>query len=188
MKLKQLLFIMVCVFSASVCWSASSFPDRYDTDIEAAATRYLPQTDWRLLKAQYYQESRLQPDAVSPVGAVGIAQFMPGTWADVSRSLGFEKLNRRMAQPAILAGAYYMAKLHGVWKAPRPAADRHSLAMASYNAGAGHLIKAQRLCGGVNAYAEIARCLPRVTGHHSRETITYVQRIWKYWTQMVFLG
>jgi len=177
---------MVCVFSVSACWSASSFPSHYDKQIEQAAKRYLPNVDWRLLKAQYFQESRLQPDAESPVGAQGIAQFMPGTWSDVSRQLGYVKLNPRMAGPSILAGAYYMSRMRNTWRAPRPEADRHSLAMASYNAGAGHLIKAQKLCGGANAYASIARCLPQVTGRHSRETITYVQRIWKYWTQMVF--
>lgn len=179
---------MVCVFWASACWSVSFFPDRYDAQIEQAAERYLPGIDWRLLKAQYYQESRLNPGAVSPVGAVGIAQFMPKTWGDISKQLGYENIPPMAARPAILAGAYYMAKLRQVWRAPRPAADRHSLALASYNAGAGNLIKSQKLCNGVNAYAGIARCLPKVTGRHSRETITYVQRIWKYWTQMVVSG
>jgi len=141
--------------------------------------------DWRLLKAQYYQESRLNPAAVSPVGAAGVAQFMPGTWQDVSRELGYDGLHPHMAEPAILAGAYYMAKLRIFWSAPRPEADRYSLALASYNAGAGHLVKAQRLCGGVNLYQKIAHCLPDVTGRHSRETITYVKRIWKYWMQML---
>jgi len=179
---------MVCVFWVSVCWSGNSFPDHYDTQIKKATEQYLPGVDWRLLKAQYFQESRLKTDAVSPVGATGIAQFMPGTWADVSKHLGYEKLNPRMAQPAILAGAYYMSKMRQTWRAPRAEADKHSLALASYNAGAGHLIKAQKLCGGANAYADIARCLPRVTGRHSRETITYVKRIWTYWTQMVVAG
>lgn len=165
--------------------SASSFPDRYDRQIEDAAERWLPGVDWRLWKAQLYQESLLDPAAVSPVGAAGLAQFMPGTWAEVSRQLGYEAVSPHMAGPAIDAGAYYMARLRRGWNSPRPEADRHSLAAASYNAGFGNILAAQRVCGGAVEYAEIIRCLPEVTGHYSRETITYVQRIWKYWTQMV---
>lgn len=165
--------------------SASSFPDRYDRDIEQAAERYLPSIDWRLLKAQFYQESRLDPAAVSPVGAAGVAQFMPGTWLEVSRALGLEGVSPHMAGPAIEAGAYYMARLRSGWSAPRPEADRHSLALASYNAGFGSLLAAQRRCGGTNLYREISPCLPAVTGEYSRETLTYVRRIWRYWTEMV---
>lgn len=36
--------------------------------------------DWKLLKAQAHVESGLDPAAVSPAGAQGIAQFMPATW------------------------------------------------------------------------------------------------------------
>ena len=145
----------------------------------------MPGVDWRVLKAQYFQESRLDPSAESPVGAAGIAQFMPGTWRDLAPALGYEGLSPHVAEPAIELGAYYMGKLRATWSAPRPDADRHSLAMASYNAGLGHLLEAQRLCGGPNHYADIVDCLPDVTGRHSRETITYVKRIWRYWAQML---
>ena len=40
----------------------------------------VPGTDPPLLAAQLYQESGFDPTAVSPAGAIGIAQFMPGTW------------------------------------------------------------------------------------------------------------
>lgn len=146
---------------------------------------YLPGYDWRLWKAQLYQESLLKPDAVSPVGARGVAQFMPATWAEVSRALNLGNVSPHMARPAILAGAYYQGRQIGIWKAPRPAADRYSLAAASYNAGAGNVIKAQRVCGGVNGYSAIIQCLPKVTGHHAKETTTYVDRIWSYWKQML---
>ena len=180
-----LLCIWACALWAPPCSSASSFPNRYDTLIEHAAGRYLPGVDWRLWKAQLYQESQLNPAAVSPVGAAGLAQFMPGTWAEVSRELGYEAISPHMAAPAIDAGAYYMAKLRKGWSSPRPEMDRHSLAAASYNAGFGSILKAQRACGGAVQYAQVIKCLPEVTGHHSSETTTYVQRIWQWWTQMV---
>ena len=167
------------------CYSASSFPDDYDRSIRQAAKRYLPGVDWRLLKAQYYQESRLDPAAISPMGAAGVAQFMPGTWGDVSRSLGYEGVSPHMAGPAIEAGAFYMARLRRSWHSPRPESDRHSLALASYNAGFGHLLKAQQQCGGGALYSEISPCLPDITGHNAKETLIYVQRIWRYWTAMV---
>lgn len=166
---------------------AASFPDRYDVQIKASAKEFLPVVDWRLWKAQLYQESLLNPNAVSPVGARGLAQFMPRTWQEVSREL---RISATAHDPkwSIRAGAYYMAKMRRFWKAPRPEADRHSLAMASYNAGAGNLFKAQVKAGGVNDYASIIKALPRVTGRHAKETTTYVARIWRYWQLMLIGG
>lgn len=145
----------------------------------------MPGTDWRLFKAQLYQESLLDPTAQSPAGAEGIAQFMPGTWADVSRQLGFGSVSPYVSKYAIPAGAFYMGRLRRSWSAPRPEADRHSLAMASYNAGIGNLLKAQKVAGGANGYAEIIKALPQVTGHYSKETITYVERIWGFYVMQV---
>ncbi len=145
----------------------------------------MPGVDWRLWKAQLYQESLLDPDAVSPVGARGVAQFMPATWAEVSRAMGYVNVSPHMAGPAIDAGAYYMARLRRSWHSERSEADRHSLAAASYNTGLGNLLRAQRACGGAVDYAEIIRCLPDITGRHSRETITYVERIWTYYVRML---
>lgn len=137
-------------------------------------------------KAQLYQESRLDPSAVSPVGAAGLAQFMPGTWQDVIKRLGYPKgVSPHEAKFAIEAGAYYMATLRRSWSAKRPELDRHELAQASYNAGLGNILKAQKLCGGARHYPDIITCLPKVTGKdNARETSTYVERIRK-WFQML---
>lgn len=137
--------------------------------------------DWRLYKAQLCAESRLQPDAESSVGAKGVAQFMPATWRRISRAIGAPGASPHQVGPAIRAGALYMARLREKWSAPRPDADRHSLAMASYNAGFGNLLKAQRLAGGARLYAPIIDALPQVTGHHARETKGYVERIWRFY-------
>lgn len=156
--------------------------DRYDDEIKKAAELFLPGWDWRWLKAQYYQESRLNPMAVSPAGARGIAQIMPGTWRDEAPRLGYAGLSPHVAGPAILVGARYMAKQRRTWSAKRHEDDRRRLAQASYNAGAGNIIKAQRLCDGARHWPEISACLPHVTGRNAAETITYVQRIERwYW-------
>lgn len=173
------------VLWAPACWSVSYFPDDYDEEIKEAAAIYLPGVDWRLWKAQLYQESRLDPNAVSPVGAKGLAQFMPGTWADVSRHLDMEGVSPLVAEPAIHAGAYYMRQLRNSWSSPRPEKDRHFLAAASYNAGLGNLLKAQKACNMAILLDEIMACLPQITGHHSKETITYVERIQRWFQQML---
>lgn len=144
-----------------------------------------PVTDWRWFKAQLYQESLLDSDAVSPVGARGLAQFMPGTWADVSRQLGVPDVSPHTARYAVNFGAFYMLKLRNGWSAPRPELDRWDLARASYNAGFGNLLKAQKQAGGANRYAAIIKALPLVTGHHSRETITYVERIHRWHKELI---
>jgi soluble lytic murein transglycosylase-like protein len=136
---------------------------------------------WRLLKAQYWQESRLDPTARSRVGAEGIAQFMPGTWQDAIKALGWPRtLSRRDAAYAIEGGAWYMRKLRGGWKNRSPA-DSHDLALASYNAGVGNILKAQKYCGGARLWPQIAPCLQQATGaRNAHETTSYVARIHRW--------
>lgn len=159
--------------------------DRYDREIQESVERWWPAFPiWRAWKAQLYQESLLEPAAVSPVGAAGIAQFMPGTWADVGRSLGLGWASPHMAGPAIDAGAYYMATLQRFWSSPRPALERQRLAQASYNAGAGNIRKAQIRCNNARDWSVISTCLALVTGRHARETLTYVDRIERWWREL----
>jgi soluble lytic murein transglycosylase-like protein len=158
-------------------WSA-----RYDTLFRAAVAAEWPDLpDWIWLKAQAMQESGLDPLAVSPVGAVGLMQFMPGTWADMQRQLGWRNVDPRSPQHAIIAGAHYMRSLREAWSWSRPIDAKQRLALASYNAGMGNILKAQRLCGGARYWADIAICLPAVTGRaNARQTVDYIPRIERY--------
>lgn len=54
-------------------------PEEY-SDVVAEAAARCPAVPSRVLAAQIAAESAWQTDAVSPVGAQGIAQFMPETW------------------------------------------------------------------------------------------------------------
>lgn len=144
---------------------------KFDTLINAAAARHLPDTDWRIFKAQIWAESGFNPRAVSPVGAQGLGQIMPGTWAELGGGDPFDP------ETNLYAAAQYMARMIKTFTAPRTDDQRHDLAMASYNAGAGNIIKAQKLAGGNANWPEVVKVLGSVTGHHAQETIKYVAKI-----------
>lgn len=136
--------------------------------------------DWKWFAAQARAESSLDPEAVSPVGARGLMQIMPGTSRELAARLG---LPDRPLDPrtAVAMGIYYDRRLWDFWSAPRPELARLRLALASYNAGPGNILKAQRLAqaagrGGA-LWLDVAEFLPEITGHHSKETIGYVSRI-----------
>lgn len=172
------------LFALAAAVRAQVIPDHYDAAFQAATDLYLPGRDWRELKAQCYQESLLRPAAVSPVGARGLCQFMPGTWREVAPRIGAALRSEPPEHPvaSVHAAALYMRQLRHVWRAPRPDTERQRLAWASYNAGAGNIIRAQRACRArepplCRDWPEIAAALPAVTGRHARETQTYVARI-----------
>lgn len=155
----------------------------YDRYIEDAVDTYWAGLEpWQYLWAQLKQESQFNPLAKSPVGARGLAQFMPGTWAEVSRVLGYAKgIAPEQSEYAIPAAAYYMRKQRDYWKSNRPEHDRWMLGRACYNAGCGNILKAQRICNNASLYKDIIVCLPKVTGKYSAETITYNVRIEQYY-------
>lgn len=166
--------------------SAQSINQNYDRQIKAAVDLYWSGLeDWRYLWAQLKQESSFNPKANSPVGAAGIAQFMPGTWKDIVRTMKYAQGSTPyQTELAIPAAAYYMFNQRNTWRghgAARPEHDRWNLARASYNAGVKHILNAQKLCGDAVRYEPIIACLPRVTGpKNSQETIQYNVRINRY--------
>jgi cell wall-associated NlpC family hydrolase len=93
-----------------------------------------------LIAAQLDVESSWNPNAVSPSGAQGLAQFMPGTWP----SWGRDDDGNGRASPfdpgdAIMAQARYMCYLVDqttrLVQAGRVVGDPGDLALAAYNAG-----------------------------------------------------
>ncbi|MGL1310965.1 transglycosylase SLT domain-containing protein [Vibrio parahaemolyticus] len=171
-------------FSPVQCWASV---DKYDSQIKSAWRRYVPSYHWGLGWAQLWQESRLNPDAVSPVGAAGVGQFMPGTWSDMQKQgVVPYGTSPRDARFSIQASAYYMRQNLDGWNSEgRTPGSHYDLAAAGYNAGRGHLYKAQKLCHGAMEYSGIIACLPDVTGRHSKETIDYVNKI-HHWYEKRF--
>jgi soluble lytic murein transglycosylase-like protein len=171
------------VLAPAASAESALFADRYDRAIRRAVATWWPQgPHWHWWKAQLWQESRLRPDARSPVGAAGIAQFMPATWREVAVQLGIDpkRVPPTAAEPAIEAGAWYMARLARQWRGWSGSADAgetHRHAQAGYNAGSGNVRRAWRMCGEPVRWELTAVCLPEVTGRHAAETVTYVGRI-----------
>ena len=83
----------------------------------------------------------------------------------------------------IAAGIWYDRQSFVMWRAPRPLLDKIKFMFGSYNAGGGNILRAQRLAlaDGLagTLWASIEARLPAVTGRHSRETLTYVARIFE---------
>jgi cell wall-associated NlpC family hydrolase len=67
-------------YGSGVSLAAGTVPSVYQPMIQQASG-LCPQLNAPLLAAQLYQESGFNPNAVSGVGAQGIGQVMPGTWA-----------------------------------------------------------------------------------------------------------
>ncbi len=138
---------------------------------------------WPWFKAQALAESNLNPAAISHCGARGLMQLMPATSAELAAELGLPdhpfnpELNIRM-------GIYYMRKLWSIWKKEQ-GLERLRFALASYNAGAGNIIKAQRLAKKSDRWHSLAVCLPGVTGKNARETINYIKRIERLRLKMI---
>jgi murein DD-endopeptidase MepM/ murein hydrolase activator NlpD len=113
-----------------------------------------------LLAAQLDAESGWNPRATSPVGAHGLAQFMPATWAGA----GLDGDGDGVRDPfnpadAIASQASFMCKLLAAVTADITlTGDRLDLVLAAYNAGLG----AVQRYDGVPPYPETQNYLQRI--------------------------
>jgi hypothetical protein len=118
-------------------------PSRFRGPLLQAAARW--NVSAALLAAQLLAESNFDPAAVSPAGAQGIAQFMPGTAASYGLENPFDPV------AAIDAQAHLMADLIRQLGSPE-------LALAGYNAGPG----AVEGCHCVPSYPETQAYVTRI--------------------------
>jgi hypothetical protein len=93
-------------------------------------------------------ESGFNPNAVSPSGAEGIAQFMPAT----AQGLGIDPFNPIQA---LNAAAHYMASYNNMYN------GNYAMALAAYNAGGGTVQYAVSSCG-----SNWISCLPGQTQNY----------------------
>jgi membrane-bound lytic murein transglycosylase MltF len=131
------------------------------------------------MAAQGYQESRLDQNVKSPVGAVGIMQVMPATGKELNVG------DIRLTEPNIHAGVKYIRFMIDQYYKDEPMDDLNKglFAFASYNAGAGRIQQLRK-------EAEKRGLDPNVWFNNvelvaaekiGRETATYVSNIYKYY-------
>jgi hypothetical protein len=127
----------------------SFVPARYRAPIERSAARW--NVSGALLAAQIEAESGFNPNAVSPAGARGIAQFMPATAA----SYGLR--NPMDPKAAIDAQAHMMSDLLRRFRSV-------PLALAAYNAGPGAVASCRCVPPYPETRAYVARILALLDG------------------------
>ena len=110
---------------------------KFDQDFKNAEKVY--GWDWRLISSVCYQESKFNPNALSFGGAYGMMQFMPNT----GPTYGVFPDSSPAEQ--IMGGGKKLAADEKFWKRIPDDFQRKKFSMASYNAGRGHILDAQRL-------------------------------------------
>ncbi|GAB2777598.1 bifunctional lytic transglycosylase/C40 family peptidase [Streptomyces daliensis] len=117
--------------------------------INKHADEACPQITASLLAAQLYQESRFDPKAESSAHAVGIAQFIPSTWAQYGvDGDGDKKKDPLNPADAVASMAHYDCVL--ATEVKDVAGDSTENMLAAYNAGGGAVLEYQ----GIPPYPE----------------------------------
>jgi membrane-bound lytic murein transglycosylase MltF len=135
--------------------------------------------DWLLMGAQAYQESQLNQNAKSAVGAVGVMQLMPATGKEMKVG------DIRQTEANIHAGIKYMRWMIDNYygKEPMTKLDKALFAFASYNAGAGRVQQLRREAArrGLDPNVWFQNVEYVAADKIGQETVTYVSNIYKYY-------
>ena len=108
----------------------SVYPLAYQAIIVKYATQY--NVDPALVAAVILQESRFNPNAVSPKGATGLMQIMPATGAGIAKNLGVSNYSLKNPETSIMFGTFYLKN-----KLDNYGGDLDAT-LAAYNAGSGN--------------------------------------------------
>jgi membrane-bound lytic murein transglycosylase MltF len=137
------------------------------------------QFDYLMLAAQGFQESRLDQNAKSRVGAIGVMQVMPATGAEMKVG------DIHRVEPNIHAGTKYLARLMDSFfqDANFDEQNRNLFAFASYNAGPENIskVRIRAMSDGVNPdvwFNQVEQVAARLLG---QEPVRYVRNVFKYY-------
>jgi soluble lytic murein transglycosylase len=134
--------LVILVVAGAAAWVVESEPDwylraryplEYEHIVSAHARSY--DLDPALLAAVIYAESRFDPNAESPAGAVGLMQLLPDTAKDIALRTGGAKFvvaDLRKPEINVRYGSWYLDHLRDRYGDAR-------LALAAYHAGQGNV-------------------------------------------------
>ena len=135
--------------------------------------------DYLLMAAQGYQESTLDQNVKSPVGAVGVMQVMPPTGRELKVG------DIRKVEPNIHAGVKYMRFMIDTYFKDEPMTrlNKGLMAFAAYNAGPGRLrqLRSETAERGLDPNVWFGNVERIASERIGRETVTYVSNIYKYY-------
>jgi soluble lytic murein transglycosylase-like protein len=154
--------------------------DRYDDTFRKYSKRFFGVGfDWQHFKAQGLAESGLDPSARSYVGARGVMQLMPGTYAEIKKRSG-ELGSIDEPEWNIAAGIMHSRGLWRRWE-DAPEDERLRFMFGSYNAGEGTIFRAKRAAREKQlpdyVWTSIETVAPEVPKWRYRETLPYVRKI-----------
>lgn len=137
------------------------------------------EVDWLLAAAQGYQESRLNNNAKSHVGAIGVMQVMPATGKELKVG------DIRLPEANVHAGVKYIRFMIDEYYKDEPMdqLNKALFTFASYNAGPGRIRSMRALAAkrGLNPNVWFNN-VERVTAEKvGREPVQYVSNIYKYY-------
>ncbi len=156
------------VLSGTGAGLSSAVPAQYAPWVLKAGS-ICPEVTPALIAAQIEAESDWNPNSTSPVGAVGIAQFMPSNFHLVQDENGDGKADPMDPADEIPAQGRLMCSLIPLFKPAATGDELLRLALAAYNAGPGNVLP--RGC----SVANTTTCKPSVPPF--AETQGYVTRI-----------
>jgi membrane-bound lytic murein transglycosylase MltF len=135
--------------------------------------------DYLLMMAQGYQESTLDQDVKSPVGAIGIMQLMPATGAAMQVGDITE------TEPNIHAGVKYIRFMVDRYfkDEPMDRVNKMLFAFASYNAGPGRIAQLRRETAkrGLDPNVWFNNVEIIAARRIGAQTVQYVSNIYKYY-------
>jgi membrane-bound lytic murein transglycosylase MltF len=141
--------------------------------------------DWMLMAAQGYQESRLNQQAKSHVGAVGVMQLMPATGKELKVG------DIAKIEPNIHGGVKYIRFMIDRYYDDEPMDDFNKVlfAFAAYNSGPSRVrqLRREAAARGLDAnvwFDNVERIAAEKIG---RETVTYVSNIYKYYVSYLLV-
>lgn len=132
--------------------------------------------DWRLYAALIFKESRFSPTALSPKGAMGLAQVQPSSVEKFNAGDLFDP------EENLRVGSLYLNSiLNRINEEGITPGEKIKIALASYNAGFYRIAEARQVAAEAgldsNVWDDIVEAFKLMPGFDGTATILYVERV-----------